>query len=168
MEIIVQQSSILEVEAQAVVNPANSLGQMRGGIAAVIASAGGPTVEQEAMAAAPISVGAALVTTAGEMHFDAVIHAPTMTNPADLSDGDAVYRATLAAAQAADAAAIRTIAMPGMGTGVGGVAYTEAASQMICALRDVGTDHLSMVVLVDISSEMVDAWRRALATTNRL
>ena len=63
LQIFVMQGSILEVEAQAIVNAANSSGAMGGGVAGVIRRAAGSEVEKEAMDQAPISVGHAVVTS---------------------------------------------------------------------------------------------------------
>jgi len=77
MEISVVQGSLLEVQADAIVNPANSLGLMGGGVAGVIKRFGGEEIEKEAVSKAPIPVGSAVLTSAGKLPFKGVIHAPT-------------------------------------------------------------------------------------------
>ena len=67
---------ICDLEVDAIVNPANSMGIMGGGAAGAIRRKGGDKIQQEAMACAPIAVGAAVVTTAGKLHAKSVIHAP--------------------------------------------------------------------------------------------
>lgn len=78
MEIEVLLGSLLDVKADAIVNPANSYGYMGGGVAGVIKRAGGEEIEREAIKKAPIPVGSAVITTAGRLPFKGVIHAPTM------------------------------------------------------------------------------------------
>jgi O-acetyl-ADP-ribose deacetylase (regulator of RNase III) len=82
MQIEVIKGSILEVDADVIVNPANSLGFMGGGVAGVIKRFGGEEIEKEAVQRAPIPVGSAVLTSAGKLKFKGVIHAPTMEEPA--------------------------------------------------------------------------------------
>ena len=76
MVIHIAKSDITEMAVDAVVNPANSLGIMGGGVAAALSRKGGPTIQREAMSLAPIAVGAAVVTNAGQLWAKHVIHAP--------------------------------------------------------------------------------------------
>ncbi len=68
-------------------------------------------------------------------------HAPTMRVPSGIDGTDKVYSATWAALLAIHAAnrqsggAIEIVAFPAMGTGFGGVTYSEAARQMAAAYR---------------------------------
>ena len=96
-EITVVHGSILEVDAQAIVNAANSLGIMGGGVAGVIKRAAGAEVEEEAWKLAPIPVGSAALTSGGKTKFTGIIHAPTMPRPAMKIDPQNVAKATKAA-----------------------------------------------------------------------
>lgn len=158
MEVLLRQGSILEVRAEAIVNAANSQGVMGGGVAGVIRRAAGKEVEEEAMAQAPIPVGSAALTGGGKTRFRGIIHAPTMTRPAARIPPENVYQATAAALQLADAKGFRTLALPGMGTGVGGVAHEEAARQMARALREFRGANVNQVILVDVDPTMIAAW----------
>lgn len=80
--ISVIQGSILEVEAEVIVNAANGHGIMGGGVAGVIKQVAGQSVEDEARRQAPIVVGAAALTSGGKTKFKSIIHAPTMAEPA--------------------------------------------------------------------------------------
>lgn len=93
MQIEVIKGSILEVDADVIVNPANSLGLMGGGVAGVIKRFGGEEIEKEAVQKAPIPVGSAVLTTAGKLKFKGVIHAPTMEKPAMESSEEKVRKA---------------------------------------------------------------------------
>ena len=133
------QGSILEVNAEVIVNAANSLGLMGGGVAGVIKRAAGAEVEQEARGQAPIQVGTAALTSGGKTKFSGIIHAPTMAQPAMRIPADNVALATRAALALADEKGFTSVAVPGMGTGVGGVAHGEAAERMIAATPPPGS-----------------------------
>jgi O-acetyl-ADP-ribose deacetylase (regulator of RNase III) len=74
-----------------------------------------------------------------------------------------VGRATTAALGLAERSGFATIALPGMGTGVGGVDHQAAAISMIEAIRQFPAKHLRRILLVDIDHVMVAAWQQALA-----
>jgi len=159
LQIRVMQGSILEVDVQAIVNAANSRGIMGGGVAGVIKRAAGPEVDEEARRQAPIPVGSAVMTSGGRTRYQAIIHAPTMPAPAMRIDPQNVALATRAALALADAKGFTSVAMPGMGTGVGGVAHSDAAATMIEEIRSFVPRALETVVLVDVDPAMVQAWR---------
>ncbi|WP_457600109.1 macro domain-containing protein, partial [Hydrogenivirga sp.] len=61
MEVEVKRGSLLEVDTDVIVNPANSYGYMGGGVAGVIRRFGGEEIEREAVEKAPIPVGKAVL-----------------------------------------------------------------------------------------------------------
>ena len=127
---------LTKAAVDAIVNPANSLMVMGGGVALAIKKAGGRIIEDEAKRHVPVPVGNAVATTAGRLKAKHVIHAPTMERPAMRIGAMNVYKATLAALKKALDLGVGSIAFPGMGTGVGGVPYEVAANTMIKAIRD--------------------------------
>jgi len=160
----VVKGDITELQVDAVVNPSNSYGVMGGGVALAIKRKGGEEIEREAVARAPIPVGCAVVTTAGRLPAGAVIHASTMKEPAQRCSVEDVRRATRAALECALEHGFRSVAFPGMGTGVGGVPKQEAAEAMV----EVVQAHLQRwslperVVLVAFDEELLEAFKRAL------
>jgi O-acetyl-ADP-ribose deacetylase (regulator of RNase III) len=164
VQLQIVQGSILETQVEAIVNAANSLGIMGGGVAGAIKRTAGPEVEEEARRHAPIAVGQAVVTSGGRSQFLAIIHAPTMPRPAMRIDPENVGLATRGALLAADTRGLRSLAIPGMGTGVGGVAPKDAATKMLREIQTFQPRSLQTVVLVDIDPEMVQAWRLALTS----
>ena len=162
MKITVKNDSITRVLVDAIVNPANSFGYMGGGVAKVIKQVGGEEIEEEAIIHAPIEVGTALATTAGELRCSAVIHAPTMRDPAEKTDEKCVEEAMRAAMELADEMGYKKIAVPGMGTGVGAVPKKAAARVMIETIRGFEPEHLEEVILIDVDEEMVEAWKQLL------
>ncbi|MFQ5989711.1 MAG: macro domain-containing protein [Candidatus Methylomirabilales bacterium] len=163
MQIAIQQDSILEATVDAIVNAANSQGWMGGGVAGVIKRAAGKQVEEEAVAQGPTPVGEAILTSGGKTRFRGIIHAPTMERPAMRIPVENVGKATTAALRRAEAEGFATIALPGMGTGVGGVDHEAAAKSMIDAIQQFPARRLQRVLLVDIDPTMVTAWRKAYA-----
>ncbi len=158
VDIEVMRGDITSLDVDAVVNPANSGGVMGGGVAGAIRRRGGVEIEREAVAAAPIPIGEAVVTTGGALPARHVIHAPTMQRPAEPASEDAVYRAVLAALLVADREGFEVIAVPGMGTGVGGLDPLRAAEAAKMAVLDGKFSSLKKIIFVDISDDMVKAF----------
>ncbi len=158
LKVEIIKGNLLEVAVDAIVNPANSLGVMGGGVAGVIRRAGGVEIEQEAISRAPIPVGNALVTTAGKLPFRGIIHAPTMEAPAMPASAGDVRKATLAALESADGGGFSSIAFPGMGTGVGGLSSQQAAVAMKEAIASFHPRSLEKVVLVALHDDLYVAW----------
>jgi O-acetyl-ADP-ribose deacetylase (regulator of RNase III) len=159
MEIVIIEGSLLQVEADLIVNPANSLGYMGGGVAGVIKRVGGSIIEEEAVIKAPIPIGSAIITTAGSLPFKGVIHAPTMEEPAMETTEEKVRKAVRASLELADKMGFKSIAMPGMGTGVGKLPKDIAAKAMIEEIKSFKAVNLEKVLLVDIDRELVQKWR---------
>ncbi|KYK25098.1 hypothetical protein AYK26_02795 [Euryarchaeota archaeon SM23-78] len=160
-KIEVKKASITTLEVEAIVNPANSFGFMGGGVAGVIKRVGGQIIEEEAIEQAPIQVGQAVLTTAGDLVCNKVIHAPTMHNPAELTDSHKVLCAVKAALELADKQGFKSLGMPGMGTGVGGLDKLEAAKTIVKAIKETEFKHLEKIMLIDIDDEMVSAFEQA-------
>ena len=127
MTIVVKKGDLTQIVCDAIVNPANSYGYMGGGVAGAIKRVGGIEIEKEAISKAPIVVGKAVATTAGALPCRYVIHAPTMKRPAMKIDVENVKLATRAALEIGIKLNLKTIGIPGMGTGVGGVPADKAA-----------------------------------------
>ena len=159
MQIIVRKEDVTKILCDTIVNPANSGGYMGGGVAGVIKRAGGTVIEKEAVAQAPIPIGKAVTTEAGNLSCKAVIHAPTMTQPAEKTNEENVRAATKAALVCADKNGYESIAFPGMGTGVGRVPLDIAASVMVETIREFKAKSLKKVYLVAIHDDMITAFK---------
>jgi O-acetyl-ADP-ribose deacetylase (regulator of RNase III) len=154
---------LTKVDVDAIVCPANSYGTMGGGVAAAIAHAGGADVESEAVRKAPIPLGSAVLTTAGDMPARWVIHAPTMFEPVEDATEENVRRAMEAALAQCDEDRLVAVAFPGMGTGVGRLPYDDAASVMVSAI-DAHADRRfpALIRLVASNEKLAEAWAEAL------
>nr|MCK4929721.1 macro domain-containing protein [Nanoarchaeota archaeon] len=157
----VKKASITTIEVNVIINPANSFGYMGGGVAGVIKKVGGQVIEDEAIEQAPIQIGQAVITCSGDLVCEKVIHAPTMHNPGERTDSHKILCAVKAALELADECGFKSLAMPGMGTGVGGLDKLEAAETIVKAIKDTEFKNLKKIVLIDIDDEMVSAFEKA-------
>jgi len=119
-------TDITALDVDAITNAANTDLAHGGGVAGAIARAGGPAVQRESDRRAPIGLGEAVETTAGEMPARWVIHAATMRLGGPTS-ADIIRRATAAALARAEALGAHSLALVAFGTGVGGFPVEEAA-----------------------------------------
>jgi O-acetyl-ADP-ribose deacetylase len=122
----VLEGDITALEVDAIANAANTDLAHGGGVAGAISRAGGPEVQRESDAKAPIGLGEAVETTAGDMPARWVIHAATMRLGGPTS-ADVIRRATASTLARADALGARSLALVAFGTGVGGFPLEEAA-----------------------------------------
>lgn len=145
MEIEVLRADITQLEVDAIANAANTELLHGGGVAAAISRAGGPTVQEESHERAPIGLGEAVETTAGEMPSKWVIHAATMKLGGPTS-ADIIRRATEATLAKAEELGVRSLALVAFGTGVGGFPMDQAADLMVGAVRGQEGSSLERVV----------------------
>ena len=162
MQIHIAKADITDMAVDAIVNPGNSLGIMGGGVGGALSRRGGPSIQREAMSLAPIAVGAAVVTTAGRLWAKYVIHAPTMEEPGTKVGVENARRAARAALIAAALRGFDVIAIPGLGTGLGGLDPSEAARAMVDELRAHRQPKPTTVYLVDTSDEILACLEGAL------
>jgi O-acetyl-ADP-ribose deacetylase (regulator of RNase III) len=158
MSIIVIKGDITQVSCDAIVNPANSLGYMGGGVAGAIKRIGGVEIENEAVSKAPIEVGEAVATTSGSLPCKYVIHAPTMKQPAMRIGVENVRLATKVALELGVELNLKSIAIPGMGTGVGRVPVEDATEAISSIAKDF-ENKFEKIILVDRNDEMVDCFK---------
>jgi len=164
VKISVITGDITKLEVDAIVNPANSMLIMGGGVAGAIKRVGGKEIEDEAIKSAPAPVGKAIVTKAGKLKAKYVIHAPTMEKPAMQTTADNVKLAMRAALNCAEHLDLESVAFPGMGTGVGGLNLEEASKIMMKQIKnhiDMRTS-LKEIVLVGFSDELTFAFKHAI------
>ena len=126
VELEVLQADVTKLEVDAIANAANTQLMHGGGVAGAISRAGGPEVQRESDEKAPIGLGEAVETTAGEMPARYVIHAATMELGGPTS-AEIIERATRSTLAKADELGCRSLALVAFGTGVGGFPLDEAA-----------------------------------------
>jgi O-acetyl-ADP-ribose deacetylase len=131
----VQQADVTRLEVDAIANAANTQLMHGGGVAGAISRAGGPEVQRESDERAPIGLGEAVETTAGEMPARWVIHAATMELGGPTS-AEIIERATRSTLAKAEELGCGSLALVAFGTGVGGFPVEEAAGIMVAAARE--------------------------------
>jgi O-acetyl-ADP-ribose deacetylase len=120
-------ADITALTVDAIANAANTRLAHGGGVAGAISRAGGPAIQEESDARAPIGLGEAVETSGGDMPCRWVIHAATMELGGPTS-ADIIRRATAATLRKADELGARSLALVAFGTGVGGFPLAEAAA----------------------------------------
>ncbi|NPV07940.1 MAG: macro domain-containing protein [Anaerolineae bacterium] len=156
---------ITELEADAIVNAANSSLWMGAGVAGAIKRRGGDEIEKEALAKGPIGVGEAVATGAGKLAARYVIHAAAM-GPDLITDEEKIRAATRNTLLLADELSLRSVAFPALGTGVGGFPPAEAARAMVdevLAHLERGTG-LELIVFALFGSQTYDAFEAELSS----
>jgi O-acetyl-ADP-ribose deacetylase (regulator of RNase III) len=127
---------ITDQHVDAIVNAANNHLWMGAGVAGAIKRKGGDRIEHEAVSQGPIEVGQAVITSAGSLRARHVIHAAGMGQ--DLkTDVEKVSATTRNSLLLADANLLTSIALPAIGTGVGGLSLEACSRAMIDTVVDV-------------------------------
>jgi O-acetyl-ADP-ribose deacetylase (regulator of RNase III) len=130
----VMQADVTKLDVDAIANAANTQLAHGGGVAGVISRAGGPEIQRESNERAPIGLGEAVETAAGDLPCRWVIHAATMElgGPTSAEIVENATRSTLAVAERLGA---RSLALVAFGTGVGGFPLEDAARIMVGVAR---------------------------------
>jgi O-acetyl-ADP-ribose deacetylase (regulator of RNase III) len=163
-EIEVRQADITKLEVDAIANAANTGLRHGGGVAGAISRAGGPSVQAESDERAPIDLGEAVETTAGDMPCRWVIHAATMELGGPTS-AEIIRAATASTLAKADELGAKSLALVAFGTGVGGFPLGEAARIEVDEVRrhldgDTGIERVVFAVRGDDAEE---AFRSAMS-----
>jgi O-acetyl-ADP-ribose deacetylase (regulator of RNase III) len=158
-ELEVIDADVTKLEVDAIANAANTQLRHGGGVAAAISRAGGPEVQRESDEKAPIGLGEAVETTAGDMPARWVIHAATMELGGPTS-AEVIERATRSTLEKAEELGCRSLALVAFGTGVGGFPLEEAARLMVGAAREHGGE-LERIVFAVHGADAERAFRDA-------
>ena len=154
------QADVTKLDVDAIANAANTELQHGGGVAGAMSRAGGPTVQAESNEKAPIAIGAAVETGAGEMPARYVIHAATMELGGPTS-ADAIAASTRSTLELAEQLGCRSLALVAFGTGVGGFPVDEAARLMVSVVKSHQGTALERIVFSVHGDEAERAFRSA-------
>lgn len=138
--ITLHEGDITEQPVDAIVNAANSQLILGSGVAGAIRERGGPSIQAECEAHGPVEVGAAAITGAGDLAAKWVVHAASM-RPGGSSSEESVRASLRASVEAAVQAGAKTLAVPAIGAGVGGLGLQRCAEISIEEARAALGDH---------------------------
>ena len=160
----VLEADITKLEVDAIANAANTQLMHGGGVAGAISHAGGPQIQRDSDELAPIGLGDAVETAAGELPCKWVIHAATMELGGPTS-ADIIRRATTSTLRLADQLGARSLALVAFGTGVGGFPVEEAASIEVEEVRRhlAAGSRLERIVFAVVGRGAREAFENALA-----
>jgi O-acetyl-ADP-ribose deacetylase (regulator of RNase III) len=152
-QVTVHHGSIFDHPADALVSPANSFGYMNGGLDFTISKHLGWHLEKDLQRIirekyyGELLIGQAEILPTGHAQFSYLIAAPTMRTPMTISRGPNVYQAMKAilvllrygkmATGELVSDKVQSVAIPGLGTGIGQVRPLVCARQMRLAWEDV-------------------------------
>jgi O-acetyl-ADP-ribose deacetylase (regulator of RNase III) len=160
----VLEADITTLDVDAIANAANTRLIHGGGVAGAIARAGGEAVQRESSERAPIGLGEAVETGAGDMPARWVIHAATMELGGPTS-ADIIRAATASVLALADELGARSLALVAFGTGVGGFPLDQAAGIEVEEVRrhlDAGGSGLERIVFCVRGDDAREAFEGAL------
>src|SRR5216684_2700250 len=129
-QVVIIAGDLVEQDVDAIVNAANNDLLLGGGVAGAIRARGGAAIQRECDAHGPVNVGEAAITSAGELRARHIIHAASMqlggrtTAESLRSSMDHVFRL-------AREHAVRTIAVPAVGTGIAGFPMADCVSRAV-------------------------------------
>ncbi|HEX9093918.1 MAG TPA: macro domain-containing protein [Coriobacteriia bacterium] len=169
MPISLQLGDITRVEADAIVNAANTMLAPGGGVCGAIHSAGGPAIVAECVRAVahegPVRTGNAVATTAGRLPARHVIHAVGPVWHGGRSGEEAALASAYArSVEVADGLGLTSVAFPSIATGIYGYPVELAAPVAVAAVSGAlaAASHVRDVVFVLYDEATYAAFRAAL------
>lgn len=154
---------ICDLEVDAIVNAATTSLWMSSGVGGALKRRGGDGIEFEAVRQGPVPLGTAVVTGAGSLACRYLIHAVSLGHDRRTS-APAIDAATRAAMRQADRLGVESVAIPALGTGVGGFPMDEAARLVVNAVRQeaAGCPNLQRVIFALRGAAAYSAFEQAL------
>lgn len=152
-DVDVVSGDICHVDCDAIVSPANSFGFMDGGLDLALSERFGWGLQgevQEMIAARPMGellVGEAISVPTGDSAVPWLVVAPTMRVPMRLRQSInaflAMKAAMIEAISLARRSSVKTVAVSGLGTGVGGMPVRVSSAQMRTAFNEVALGQIA-------------------------
>lgn len=124
------EGDITDLDADAIVNAANTALQLGGGVAGAIRRKGGPRIQEECNKVGGTHVGGAVITTGGNLKAKYVIHAVGPRHGEEHED-EKLKDATLNSLILADKNNLKSIAFPAVSTGIFGFPKDRCATIML-------------------------------------
>lgn len=146
---------ITKAKADVIVNAANGIGPMGGGVAFALKRAGGNVIEQEAIKACKEEnpqVGDVYITTAGKLDAKYMFHAVTMKYPAEPSTIEIVTKCLKSLLKKAREKDVKSMVIPALATGVGKVPKKDVAKafkEILGKIEDID------ITVMDINEDFI-------------
>ncbi|MEW6201984.1 MAG: macro domain-containing protein [bacterium] len=157
------QGDITDLDTDAIVNAANTLLQLGGGVAGAIRRKGGPKIQEECNKIGGTFVGGAVITSGGNLKARHVIHA-VGPRQGEGGEDNKLRNSTLNSLKTADENALKSIAFPAISTGIFGFPVDRCAEIMLTAAIEYmkGKTGLEKVVFCLYDSATYETFRRTL------
>jgi len=145
-ELEILRGSVVDADAEAIVNAANSHLAHAGGLARAIAQAAGPELQRACDAIAEVPTGTAVATTAGRLRARWVIHAVgPIWSGGDAGEPELLAGAYRSAIEVAAQIGARSIAFPSLSTGIFGYPLELAAPIAVASVRTAWAQHAGRI-----------------------
>lgn len=163
-ELILKTGDITEQDTDAIVNAANAMLKLGGGVAGAIRKKGGPEIQADCDRHGPTTTGSAVLTTGGNLKkAKHVIHAvgPMM---GEGNEERKLRDAITNSLKLADAHNLASISFPAISTGIFGYPIVQASAVMLAATIEYlnGNTGLQKVVFVLFSDSDYNVFEKAL------
>jgi O-acetyl-ADP-ribose deacetylase (regulator of RNase III) len=154
MEFTVVEGDIAAQSADVLVNAAGTSLRMGSGVAGALRRAAGEQLNEAAVAAGPVDLGATAVTDAFDLDAEYVVHAAAMPHYGDgRATRASVELATHNALRRADRLGCTSLVLPALGCGVAGFDLPEGAAVIGDAIAEYDASSLADVRFVGYGEE---------------
>jgi len=128
--LILAVGDITEMDTDVIVNPANSMLILGGGVAGTIKRKGGPQIQAECIKIGKIKVGEAAITTGGTLKAKYVVHS-VGPRVGEGQENEKLHNATINSLKLADSKGLSSIAFPAISTGIFGFPIDKCSHIML-------------------------------------
>lgn len=158
MKIKIIKGDITQVEIEAIVNAANTSLLGGGGVDGAIHKAGGKAILEECIAIrnrqGGCNVGEAVITTAGNMKANKVIHTVgPRWNGGNSNEAEKLKNCYINSLQLAEQNGLKSIAFPNISTGIYGYPKEQAARIALKAVKEYQSEIIEEVLFVCFDDE---------------
>ncbi len=153
-----------------IINPANGIGVMGAGLAGAIIRSGGDEIQKEAReickAHGPYEAGNLYVTDSGLLKKRGVkhiYHAVTMKFPGQNSNLDLILLALKKSLTRCAIEELQSIAIPGLGTGIGRLDCSQVAQRMSLVIS-LFVGQIPKILVMDRNEEFIESFKKSVKT----
>ena len=166
--LVLLRGNIVEVQADAIVNAANSALRGGGGVDGAIHQAGGPSIMAECRRLNGCPTGSAVATTAGRLQAKYVFHAVGPVYHGRDEDARLLASAYKSCLTLAEERSLKSIAFPSISTGVYGYPLDKAAPIALGTVIEhiQHSTSLQQVMFVLFGNDLYSAYKNALSAIN--